>query len=185
MTTFRKVCRWLHHELGFFAVGLTLVYAISGIAVNHVHHWDPNHYASEIAGRIEAPGVGETAVVMPVVLERLALEEPVKDTWRAGEDLAQVFVEGATIDVNLVSGETLRKGHTKRPLLFDLNFMHLNKGKGPWTGIADAYAGVLIVLALSGIFLVKGRKGLSGRGGVMMALGIVLPLVYSLLVWKV
>ena len=41
MNGFRKVCRWLHRELGFFAVGLTLVYAISGIAVNHVHHWDP------------------------------------------------------------------------------------------------------------------------------------------------
>ncbi|MBU0743152.1 hypothetical protein KKG45_00740 [bacterium] len=179
MSAFRKVCLWLHRELGFFAVGLTLVYAISGIAVNHLHHWDPNHASFTEAWSIESPGTGETAEVAPLVLARLALAEPVKETWRAGRDLFQVFVDDGTIDVNLATGEVVRHGHTKRPLFFDVNFMHLNKGRAPWTGIADAYAGVLIVLALTGIFLVKGRKGLAGRGGVLMGLGLVLPLVYA------
>ena len=70
---------------------------------------------------------------------------------------------------------------TPRPWFYELNFMHLNTGKGPWTVIADAYAAVLILLAISGIFLVKGRKGLAGRGGILMALGILLPIVYVLL----
>lgn len=182
MSGFRKVCRWLHRELGFFAVGLTLVYAVSGIAVNHIHHWDPNHTGYVETWSIEPPGVGETDALAPLVLERLALDEPVKDTWRAGRELFQVFVEDGTVDVNLATGEVTRQGHRKRPVLFDLNFMHLNKGRAPWTGIADAYAGVLIVLALTGIFLVKGRKGLAGRGGVLTALGVVLPLIY--VVWQ-
>ena len=181
MARFRNVCRWLHRELGFFAVGLTLVYAISGIAVNHIHHWDPNHSAYAEPSRIEPPGTGDTAVVTPVVLERLGLAETVKDTWRARPDLLQVFVADGSLDVNLETGEVVRNGHVKRPLLYDLNFMHLNTGKAPWTGIADAYAAVLIVLAVSGIFLVKGRRGLAGRGGVLMGLGIVLPVVYA--VW--
>lgn len=179
MAKFRKVCRWLHRELGFFAVGLTLVYAISGIAVNHVHHWDPNHEATVETRLIEAPGLGETAVIEPLVLERLALDEPIKSTWRAEPGLFQVFIENGVIDVRLETGEVTRTTHAKRPLLYEMNFMHLNTGKAPWTGIADAYAGVLIVLALTGIFLVKGRKGLSGRGGVLMALGILLPIVYA------
>ncbi len=182
MTTFRKVCRWLHRELGFFAVGLTLVYAVSGIAVNHVHHWDPNHSSYTETWHIEPPGVGETDALAPLVIERLALDEPVKDTWRASRDLFQVFVEDGTIDVNLETGEVTRLGHRKRPVFYDLNFMHLNVGHAPWTGIADAFAGVLIILALTGIFLVKGRRGLSGRGGVLMGLGILLPLAYA--VWQ-
>ena len=64
-------------------------------------------------------------------------------------------------------------------MLFDLNFMHLNNGKGPWTVVADVYAGLLIVLALTGPLLVRGRKGLAGRGGVMMGLGVVLPIIYA------
>ncbi len=181
MGTFRKVCRWLHRELGFFAVGLTLVYAISGIAVNHVHHWDPNHSTDVESWSIEAPGLGPTTEIAPVVLERLALTEPVKNTWRDSEEVLQVFTDDGVVDVHLPTGQVTRVRHERRPLLWEMNFMHLNTGKAPWTGIADAFAGVLIVLALTGIFLVKGRKGLAGRGGVLMALGILLPVVYAVM----
>ncbi len=182
MTLFRRICRWLHRELGFFAVGLTLVYGISGIAVNHVHHWDPNHSAEVETWSIEAPGPGPTAEIEPLVLERLALTEPIKNTWRDSGTVLQVFTENATIDVDLDTGTVQRVRHRRRPLLFEMNFMHLNTGKAPWTGIADAYAAVLIILAISGVFLVTGRKGLAGRGGVLMVLGILLPIVYA--VWS-
>jgi hypothetical protein len=184
MSKFRRVCLWLHRELGFLAVGLTLVYAVSGIAVNHVHHWNPSYERSRVRERIAPPGAGETAVVTPLVLERLAAldaELPVKSTWRSGQDFLSVFLEGGSkIEVNLVTGEFERETVAKRPWLFQMNFMHLNSGKGVWTGVADVYAGIVIVLALSGIFLVRGRKGLVGRGGVLMLIGILLPLIYAL-----
>lgn len=181
MKTFRKICHWLHRELGFVAVGLTLVYAISGIVVNHAHHWDTNYERSHEVFNVEPVGVGPTEEIVPVVLQRLQLAEPVKSTWRAAQDKLQVFLPDGTVTVTLSTGEVVRERFRIRPLLFDLNFMHLNTGKGPWTGIADAYAGVLIILALTGIFLVRGRKGLAGRGGVLMGLGFLLPLVYILM----
>lgn len=184
MARFRRVCRWLHRELGFLAVGLTLVYAISGIAVDHVHHWDPSYETAVEMRSIAPPGVGPTAEVVPTVLAGLALDEPVKDTWRAGEKLLQVFVEDGTIDVDLETGAVSKRTNKRRPLLWELNFMHLNHGKAPWTGIADGYAATLIVLAVTGIFLVQGRRGLAGRGGVLMALGILLPLIYAFLVGR-
>jgi hypothetical protein len=148
--------------------------------VNHAHHWDANYERTREEFSIEAPGTGPTAEIEPLVLERLALTEPVKSTWRAGATEFQVFLEGGGVDVNLATGEVVRHGFARRPLLFDLNFMHLNSGKAPWTGIADVYGGMLVVMALTGIFLVRGRKGLSGRGGVLMALGFLLPIVYAL-----
>src|SRR5882724_7953122 len=39
---FRPWLRALHRDIGYFAVGLTIVYAISGLAVNHLKDWDPN-----------------------------------------------------------------------------------------------------------------------------------------------
>lgn len=182
MKVFRDVCRWLHRELGYLTVGLTLVYAISGLALNHAHHWNPSYSRETTTLRIEPPGTGPTPEVTQTVLSRLALEEPVKNTWRASPERLQVFLEGATIDVDLVTGEVAQEGLVERPWLFEMNFMHLNNGKGPWTGIADVYAAILIVLALSGIFLVKGRKGLVGRGGILMILGILLPILYALLI---
>jgi len=181
MTKFRKICRWLHRELGFFAVGLTLVYGISGLAVNHVHHWNPDHTSSTETWSITAPGLGATDEIVPIVLGQLDLQETPKETWRAAEHLLQVFMSDGTIEVDLNTGAVRRERHSERPVLFDMNMMHLNKGKGVWTVISDAYAIVLVILALSGIFLVRGRKGLSGRGGVLMGLGILLPILYALL----
>lgn len=180
MVKFRKVCRTLHREFGFLAVGLTLVYAISGIAVNHAHHWDANYARTAEHLVIDPPGTGSTGEIRPLVLERLGLTGPIKNTWRAGPNEFQVFLEDSQFDVNLSTGEVVKSGFKKRPLLYDLNFMHLNSGKAPWTGIADAFAGILILLALTGIFLVKGRKGLLGRGGIMMALGFLVPIIYAL-----
>lgn len=180
MRDFRKVCWTLHREIGFLAVGLTIVYAVSGIAINHAHHWDANYARVAEPMRIEPTGAGPTAEVEPLVLERLGLERAaVKSTWRASPEVLQVFLEGGGYEVNLVTGEGVRKGFRPRPLLFDLNFMHLNNGKGPWTVIADVYAVLLLVLALTGPLLVRGRKGLAGRGGLLMGAGIVLPVVYA------
>lgn len=182
MKKFRKVCRWLHREAGFFTVGLTLVYAISGIAINHAHHWDANYSRTEEVLQIEPVGILPTAEAEPKVLGRLGITDPVKGTWRDSETLFQVFLEGVQYDVDLVTGHVIRHGFAKRPLLYDVNFMHLNSGKKAWTVIADTYAGILILMAITGIFLVKGHKGLSGRGGVTMGLGILLPIVYAVLI---
>jgi len=179
MGSFRKVCRWLHRELGFFAVGLTLVYAVSGLAVNHVHHWNPDNTSAMETWSIEAPGLGPTEEITPLVISRLALAEPPKDSWRAAEHLLHVFTRDGTVEVDLNTGGVRRERVTPRPILYDMNFMHLNKGKGVWTIVADAYAVLLTLLALSGIFLVKGRRGLAGRGGVLMGLGILLPILYA------
>lgn len=182
MRDFRKICRALHRDFGFLAVGLTLVYALSGLAVNHAHHWDANYSRTLRHGNMEPVGTGPTAEITPVVLERLGPTAPVKNTWRASEEVLQVFVEGGRYDVHLVTGEILEHGFAKRPFLFDVNFMHLNSGKAPWTGIADVYAGILVVLALTGPWLIKGSRGLTGRGGLLMGVGIVLPLIYAVAV---
>ena len=179
---FRKTCRWLHRQLGFFAVGLTLVYAVSGLAVNHMGDWDPNYARSVERTQIDpVDAQGTTDAVTPVVLARLALDEAVKNTWRPDPGTLQVFVEGGQYDVDLASGDVVHRRVSERALLFDMNFLHLNTGRGAWTWVADAFAIVLAILALSGIFLVSGREGLKGRGGILMTLGIVLPIVWIMI----
>ena len=81
--------------------------------------------------------------------------------------------------MDLVTGEAVRHEVRKRPLLFDLNFMHLNNGKAPWTGIADVYAGLLIVLALTGSFLVQRPQGSGWPRGRDAGSGRALPVVYA------
>jgi len=39
----RKLLRILHRDLGYFIVGMTVVYALSGIFLNHRHDFNPDY----------------------------------------------------------------------------------------------------------------------------------------------
>jgi hypothetical protein len=50
-----------------------------------------------------------------------------------------------------------------RFLLRDVNDLRLNRPQGIWTWVADACAAPLLLLAITRLFLLKGREGLAGR----------------------
>lgn len=178
MAGFRNVCRWLHRETGFLVAGLTLIYAISGVAVNHVADWNPSYEPTTSRFTIAPVGTGETKDVAARVVGQLPLTDAVKNVWRAAPDQLRVIVESGTYDVDLVTGAVEARLLAPRPVLADLNYLHLNHAKGAWTWIADVFAVLLTLLAITGIVLVKGRNGLVGRGGMLLALGLLLPVVY-------
>lgn len=181
MANFRKTCRWLHRDLGYLVAGLTLIYAISGVAVNHTHHWNPSYDQKTTRFTITPVGLGPTDEISPQVTAQLPLTQPVKSVWRAAPDQLRVIVDSGTYDVALATGDVVATLLTPRPVLNEVNFLHLNKGKGLWTWIADVYAVILASLVVTGVVLVKGAKGLAGRGGVLAGLGLALPIVYLLL----
>ncbi len=68
-----------------------------------------------------------------------------------------------------------------RPVFSELNYLHYNKPKKLWTWFSDLYAFGLILMAISGLFLVKGKKGITGRGGVLTIIGILIPLRFLII----
>ena len=79
------------------------------------------------------------------------------------------------------SGVVHEEGQAARPLLRVANWLHLNRGKKAWTYIADFYAVFLLFLAISGLFMIPGRKGLLGRGAIVALLGAAVPIAYVVL----
>ena len=59
-----------------------------------------------------------------------------------------------------------------------MKFLHLNQPEKMWTLVAYIYAIARFVRACTGLFVLLGKKGISGRGAWLSAAGIVLPLVF-------
>jgi len=73
--------------------------------------------------------------------------------------------DGGEAALDTVTGEGTWKRLRPRPLLFGVQRpAHLNHIKGVWTYVADAYALILLILAVTGLFVLKGENGLWGRG---------------------
>jgi hypothetical protein len=164
--------------MGYLAVGLTFTYALSGLAVNHITDWDPNFHHEDAVHELGGPIGGDEAAQTRSVLERLGISSTPKEAYALGEDELEILFDRKTLHVNTRTGTVREEGQSPRFLLRAANWLHLNRGKRAWTYVADTYAFGLLMLALSGLFMIPGRRGLVGRGGLLVALGVAIPIVY-------
>jgi hypothetical protein len=176
----RALLRALHRDAGYTAVGLTFVYASSGIAVNHVADWDPNFHNATSTHELRAPLPEDDAAATRFVLDRLGIRDPPKESYREGDEF-EVLFEHRTLHVTAATGHVVDEGQQPRFFLRASNWLHLNRGKKAWKYFADAYAAGLLFLATSGMFMLAGKKGLFGRGVFFVMAGVALPLIYVLL----
>ena len=89
-----------------------------------------------------------------------------------------IYLKGGHITVNLPTGRIQITKVRNRPVFNELNYLHYNKPKKLWTWFSDLYAFGLVLIAISGLFLVRGRKGITGRGGILTIIGVLLPLLF-------
>jgi uncharacterized protein len=174
----RPLLRALHRDAGYLAVGLTCVYALSGIAVNHLKDWDPNFHNFERMHHLSAPLRGDEIAIAERVLSELAIHETPRDVYKSEDDAIDITFDKRSLHVTPSTGDVLEQGQNPRFFLRAANYLHLNRGKKAWTYAADAYAIVLLGLALSGMFMLPGRRGLFGRGIVLVLIGAAVPIAY-------
>lgn len=174
----RRLNRVLHRDLGYLCCGLTLIYAISGVAVNHVDRWNPSYRLTRIESNIGSLSSVPQELLVPEILERVGEARKLKNVFPSAPNELTVFIEGNTIKVDLLSGETVQDRYVPRSFLYEVNFLHLNHPKKLWTWFADLYAVGLALLAITGLFILRGKQGLKGRGGVLTAAGFVIPIFF-------
>jgi hypothetical protein len=172
----RPWLRAFHRDIGYVAVGLTFIYALSGLAVNHIAEWDPNYKTSHVTHQM-GPLPEDEQEASRMVLQKLGVKEEPREVYKAGDEVSITF-DRRTLTANVKTGAVVDDEQKPRFLLKVANWLHLNRGKKAWTYVADGYAAALLFLALSGIFMLGGKKGLIGRGAIFVGLGIAIPVVY-------
>ena len=179
--SFRKTIIAVHRDTGYFFAGLTVLYAISGVAVNHMEDWNPNYTVAHVEHSVgDLVDVSDGGIAAEV-LGRLGVEEEPKAAVRMSEKEFRIFLKNRTLYVATPSGQVVDELVSRRPGFFHVNYLHLNHAKGLWTWFADIYAVGLLVLALTGIFIITGKKGLGGRGRWLLIAGTAIPLIFLLL----
>ncbi len=185
----RKWNRWIHRELGYLFFGLAIAYGLSGIALNHqvTRHWN----ASLIEKYEAVPGVPAATrdqvdkAYIQDILDKTGEKENYKEYYFLGDNTLMIYLKKGHINVNLETGETNLIKVRNRKIFREVNFLHYNKPKRLWTYIADLFGLSMILLAITGLFMVKGKKGIRGWGGILLASGILIPLIFlTLYLWS-
>ncbi len=174
----RPWLRALHRDVGYLVVGLTVVYALSGIAVNHLKDWDPNFKQINATHHLAGPFPADDAAASAKVLAAFHVTDKPDDVYRDDSGELDIVLKHRTFHVDTSTGKVFEEGQKPRFMLRAANWLHLNRGKKAWTYFADGYACLLLFLALGGLFMIPGRKGLLGRGAIIALIGAAVPILY-------
>jgi len=176
----RKWNRVIHRDFGYLFLGMTLVYALSGIALNHMNDWNPNYVVVSEEFKIDIPDGKPDRSEVKLLLNGIDDDLVYKSHYFPNSSYLKIFVKDGTVLLELDSGEGLIELSRRRILFKEVNYLHYNPIKY-WTYFSDIFSGALILLALSGILIPRGKQGISGRGAWMSILGIAIPIVYLLI----
>lgn len=182
----RKLFRAVHRDVGYVAVALTIAYALSGIAVNHIEDWNPNYRFDERSVDVGPLPAGTLAEQEAYVTSKLGIARAsVRGHFAESlTDLRVFLVEGQEVRVDTRTGRGTHKSLSTRAVFFEVNALHLNNLKGIWTYVADVFALALMVLAITGLTMMKGDRGLAGRGKYFVAAGLAIPVGFIIYMYS-
>lgn len=183
MKKLRKWSRILHRDIGFFFIGTSIIYGLSGIALNHLKDWNPSYSVSskDFVTQIDLSKNTQTKENVKQLMTELDLSNKYRKYYYPKPDVIKIFLKGgSSVIVDTETGEGQAEFLTKRAVFYQVNFLHYNPNSW-WMWFSDIFAGALILFAVTGIFMVRGKKGISGRGGLYALAGVVIPLIFLFL----
>ncbi len=175
----RKWNRIIHRDFGYLFFGMTIIYALSGIAINHINDWDPNYIIKTKEIIINVPEEINKEEILNI-LENYGEKNNYKKHYFPNENRLKVFLKNGTLSLDLNNGQGIIETIKKRPIFKPINYLHYNPIKW-WTWFSDIFSGALILIAISGLFILKGKKGITKRGAWLTVLGILIPIIYLLI----
>ncbi len=182
----RRLNNAFHRDIGYFFFGMAIIYGLSGIALNHLDDWDPSYHITREEVTVDNPGVsgnmdGEAA---KAVLQGLGVRAAYKKHYFPSEGFVKIFFKGGSLVVDLDSGRGVLEEIRKRPVFFEVNYLHYNNPKFLWTWFSDLFAAGLIIMAVTGLFMVRGRHGFKRRGVWFVSAGLVIPAIFLILYYS-
>ena len=183
----RRKWRWwfrvIHRDVGYFLFGMTIIYSVSGIALNHLNDWDPSYSKTEkkLNMDISDYNLSDKNDVLKF-LEIFGEDGSYKKHRHQSNGITKIYLKKGKFIVS-PNGNIYYEKWKRRPLLHQFNYLHYNPGKW-WKWFSDIFAFGLIIIAITGIFLVKGKHGITKMGLVYTLLGIIIPIIFLILYYK-
>jgi hypothetical protein len=182
MKGLRKWSRILHRDIGFFFIGTSIIYGLSGIALNHLKDWNPSYFVENktFTTDLDLKKSANLKENILKLLDKIDNRENYKQHYFPSENKLKIFLTGnSSVIVDIYSGEVNIEYLKRRPIFYESNYLHYNPNVW-WTWFSDAFAFSLILFAVTSFFMVKGKKGPIGRGGIYIIAGIVIPILFMI-----
>ena len=140
----RKWFRVIHRDLSFIFAGIIIVYAVSGIALNHKRDFNSDYRISrsEIMLKGDFPKQEKVSKEETLaLLEQVGEENAYMKHYYFGDQQMKVFLKGgSSLEVDMNTGKALYESVKKRPILSAFNRLHCSFRYPSWKEAWDEHA---------------------------------------------
>lgn len=180
----RKLNYILHRDLGYLFFGMCIIYAVSGVALNHLRDFNPNYAIKKFDITLSEKVTREEITKDWIVsfLDDVDMTREYKKHYFPSNSTLKVFMYHGNVEINLETGKGIMETIRKRPILNEFNYLHYNPGVA-WKWFSDIFCLGLVIIAISGLFIIRsGKNSIKGWKGLgYTAVGIVIPLILFLM----
>lgn len=180
-----KYNRIIHRNLSYFFAGVILIYAISGLAMNHLKDFNPKYtmsqreYITEGVYPRKINSFNKDEIIF--ILSEVGEQENYARHYYPNNNTLKVFMkDGSSLSINLKDGNAKYESIKKRFFFSQTTSLHYNPNRW-WTIFSDIFAVSLIIITISGAIISRGKNGLLGRGGFLFLTGILIPILFLIL----
>ena len=126
-----KLNRVTHRDIGYLIAGLTIIYALSGIALNHKNNWNPNYIIDNRSFKTDIPITRESFnnETAAAILKNILADPEFKTFHLPTGNKVTIFIDGGFVQINALTGEGVVEKISKRPLFYQINFPALQSGQ--------------------------------------------------------
>lgn len=181
----RKWSRDIHRDISYIFSGVLIIYAVSGVAMNHMKSFNPHYSVTVEEYSLSTPLPDKETITKEYVISELL--EPLGESGNYTKHyfpeptMMKVFLKGGSnLVVDMTTNSARYEALKPRYVLSAMTKLHYNPSRA-WTIFSDIFVVALILIILTGLVMVKGRRGLIGVGGVELIIGMAIPLAFILL----
>lgn len=177
----KLTARNTHRDIAYFYLGLIIAFSFSGIFLNHRQKWHPRRYTSETK-EITAPIVQKDSVTDAYVA-RFTEQQQVEDQVRrfqVTDNTLRISYVNHDAEVDITTGLGKLITYKTTPLLGQMTKLHVDTSQW-WIYYSDIFGVAMLVIAITGMFIERGKNSFQSRGWKLALLGLIFPLIFLFL----
>ncbi len=168
--------RGLHRDIAYFYLGLIISFSISGIALNHRRSWNPQKYTYEKRDiQYNVPSNDEQVddAWLAEFSQAIGVDQKVRRSSITDGEF-KVFYEYDVVTINVAAGKGQHELLRRIPVLGHMSFLHITT-EPMWIWYSDIFGLAMLTIAVTGMFISKGKFSFAQRGWKLALLGIIFP----------
>ncbi|MBL7864902.1 MAG: PepSY-associated TM helix domain-containing protein [Cyclobacteriaceae bacterium] len=179
----KLTARNTHRDIAYFFLGLIIAFSISGIFLNHRQDWHPRRYSYSIR-EITLPAPILKEEVTDTFVTNFTASQKIEDNLRRfsvdDKNNLRISYTMNDVQVDLATGVGKIETYRTTPLLGQMTQLHIDTNKW-WIYYSDVFGLAMLTIAITGMFIERGKNSFRQRGWWLALLGLIFPLIFLFL----